>query len=153
MRLSRNVKYFSHMSVIYFINDFQYLQIIYCHYRIKLLWKKCSYAFNHSHKKRKDSLEARAAYSWILKLTWNFGGGRGNSASTFFKTARSSWFWCSHSCNWLFYMLDKDNIISTGVSEAVEKIPTDEKDCRKCSFIFFTLHSYSIQRTDQHISS
>ena len=139
MRLSCNVKYFSHMSVIYFINDFQYLQIIYCHYRIKLLWKKCR--------------EARAAYSWILKLTWNFGGGRGNSASTFFKIARSSWFWCSHSCNWLFYMLDKDNIISTSVSEAVEKIPTDEKDCRKCSFIFFTLHSYSIQRTDQHISS
>ena len=25
-------------------------------------------------------------------------------------------------------MLDKDNIISTSVSEAVEKIPTDEKD-------------------------
>ena len=30
-------------------------------------------------------------------------------------------------------MLDKDKIISTSVSEAVEKIPTDEKDYRKCS--------------------
>ena len=34
-------------------------------------------------------------------------------------------------------MLDKDNIISTNVSEAVEKIPTDEKDYRKCSFVFY----------------
>ena len=48
-------------------------------------------------------------------------------------------------------MLDKDNIISTSVSEAVENIPTDEKDYRKCSFMCFTLHSYSIQRADQHI--
>ena len=45
-------------------------------------------------------------------------------------------------------MLDKDNIISTSVSEAVEKIPTDEKDYRKCSFMCFTLHSHSIQRAD-----
>ena len=29
-------------------------------------------------------------------------------------------------------MIDKDNIISTSVSEAVEKIPTDEK-YRKCN--------------------
>ena len=43
-------------------------------------------------------------------------------------------------------MLDKDNIISTSVSEAVEKIPTDEKDYRKCSFRCFTLCSHSIQR-------
>ena len=48
-------------------------------------------------------------------------------------------------------MLDKDNIISTSVSEVVEKIPIDEKDDRKCSFMCFTLHSYSIQTTDQHI--
>ena len=48
-------------------------------------------------------------------------------------------------------MLDKDNIISTSVSEAVEKIPTDEKDYRKCSFMCFTLHSHSIQRADQHM--
>ena len=32
-------------------------------------------------------------------------------------------------------MLDNDNITSTSVSEEVEKIPTDEKDYRKCSFI------------------
>ena len=50
-------------------------------------------------------------------------------------------------------MLDKDNIVSTSVSEAVEKIPTDEKDYRKCSFMCFTLHSYSIQRADQHIAN
>ena len=48
-------------------------------------------------------------------------------------------------------MLDKDNIISTSVSEAVEKVPKEEKDYRKCSIICFTLHSYSIQRADQHI--
>ena len=50
-------------------------------------------------------------------------------------------------------MLDKDNIISTGLPEAVEKIPTDEKDYRKCSFMCFMLHSYSIQRADQHITN
>ena len=43
-------------------------------------------------------------------------------------------------------MLDKD-IMSTSVSEAVEKILTDY--C-KCSFMCFTLHTYSIQRADQH---
>ena len=42
-------------------------------------------------------------------------------------------------------MLDKDNVMSRSVSEAVEKIPTDEKDYRKCSFMFFTLYSHSIQ--------
>ena len=47
-------------------------------------------------------------------------------------------------------MLHKDNIVSTSVSEAVEKIPTDEKkDYRKCSFMCFTLYSHSIQRADQ----
>ena len=50
-------------------------------------------------------------------------------------------------------MLDKDNTISKSVSEAVEKIPTDEKDYHKCSFMCFTLHSHSIQRADQHIAS
>ena len=49
-------------------------------------------------------------------------------------------------------MLDKDNIISTSVSEAVEKVPKEEKDYHKCSIICFTLHSYSIQRADQHNS-
>ena len=43
-------------------------------------------------------------------------------------------------------MLDKENIIRTSVSEAVKKIPSDEKDYRKCSFMCFTLHSHSIQR-------
>ena len=50
-------------------------------------------------------------------------------------------------------MLDKDNIISTSVSEAIDKIPTDEKDYRKYSFMWFTLHSHSIQRADQHIDN
>ena len=50
-------------------------------------------------------------------------------------------------------MLDKDNVISTSVSEAVEKIPIVEIDYRKCSFMCFTLHSYSIQRADQHIAN
>ena len=48
-------------------------------------------------------------------------------------------------------MSDKDNIISTSVSEAVEKIHTDEKDYCKCSFMCFTLHSDNIQRADQDI--
>ena len=50
-------------------------------------------------------------------------------------------------------MLDKYNITSTSISEAVEKIPTDEKDYRKCSFMCFTLYSHSIQRADQHIAN
>ena len=54
--------------------------------------------------------------------------------------------------NLLFYMLDKDNIISAIVSEAVEKIPADEKDYHKCSFICFSLHSHSIQRANQQIA-
>ena len=50
-------------------------------------------------------------------------------------------------------MLHNNNIISTSVSEAVEKIPIDEKDYRKCCFMCFTLRSYSIQRADQHIAN
>ena len=46
-------------------------------------------------------------------------------------------------------MLDTDNIISTSVSEAVAKIPADEKDYRKCSFIHFTLYSHSMQKAKQ----
>ena len=44
-------------------------------------------------------------------------------------------------------MSDKDNIISTSVSEAVMKIPADEKDYRKCSFIvlLFTAIAYKEQ--------
>ena len=50
-------------------------------------------------------------------------------------------------------MFDKYNIISTSVLEGLEKIPTDEKDYRKCSFKSFTLYSHSIQRADQHIAN
>ena len=50
-------------------------------------------------------------------------------------------------------MLVKDDIISTSVSEAVVKIPANEKDYRKCSFMCFTLYSHSIQRADQHIAN
>ena len=34
-------------------------------------------------------------------------------------------------------MLDNDNTTSISVSDAAEKIPTDEKDYRKCSFVVF----------------
>ena len=50
-------------------------------------------------------------------------------------------------------MLDKDNIISKNVSEAVEKIPTDKKDYCKCSLMYFSLYNYSIQRADQCIAN
>ena len=52
-------------------------------------------------------------------------------------------------------MLDNDNIISTSVSEAVEKIPADEKDYRKCSFMCFALHSHSSykEQTNIHIAT
>ena len=50
-------------------------------------------------------------------------------------------------------MLDKDNITSTRVSEEVEKIPTDEKGYRKCSFMCFTLHVYSIHKEQTDIYS
>ena len=48
-------------------------------------------------------------------------------------------------------MLDNGNIISTSVSEAVEKIPTDEKDYRKCSFMGFTLHSHNSYKEQTNI--
>ena len=103
------------------------------------------YSIQHSHKKRKDSLETRAVFSWILILTRNFGDGRSGSASTL---ASTSWFWCYqnynwlfYNHNWLFYMLHSD-IISTTVSEAVEKIPTDEKIIANAPLLF-TLHSHS----------
>ena len=50
-------------------------------------------------------------------------------------------------------MLDKDNVITTSVSEPAEKIPTDEKDYHKCSFMCFILHSHSIKRAGQHIAN
>ena len=45
-----------------------------------------------------------------------------------------------------------DNVISTSVSEAVEKIPTDEKDYRNAPLCFI-LHSHSIQTAYQHIAN
>ena len=39
----------------------------------------------------------------------------------------------------LLDMLDSDNIKNKSVSEAVDKIPADEKDYRKYSFICFNL--------------
>ena len=50
-------------------------------------------------------------------------------------------------------MLDKDNIVNTSVSEAVEKISTDEKDYRKCSFIVYFTQPQQLQRVDQHIGN
>ena len=50
-------------------------------------------------------------------------------------------------------MLGKDNIIRTSVSEAVEKIPSDEKDYRKCSFIAYFAQPQQLQRVDQHIAN
>ena len=47
-------------------------------------------SWDDSHKKGKDSLETRPVFSWILILTWNFGGGRSGSASTL---ESASWFW------------------------------------------------------------
>ena len=46
-------------------------------------------------------------------------------------------------------MLDNDNIINTSDSEAVEKIPTYEKNYCKCSFMSFSLQSHSIQTAHQ----
>ena len=60
-----------------------------------IVFQDLTYRLLHGHKKRKDSLETWAAFSWILILTWSFGGGLSNSASTFFKIASASWFWCS----------------------------------------------------------
>ena len=50
-------------------------------------------------------------------------------------------------------MLHNDNVISTSVSEAVEKIPIDEKDYHTCSFIVYFAQSQQLQRVDQHIAN
>ena len=50
-------------------------------------------------------------------------------------------------------MLDNNNIISTSVSEVVGKIPADDKNYRKYSFLCFTLYSHSIPRADQHVAN
>ena len=51
------------------------------------------------------------------------------------------------------YLLHNENIISISVSEAVEKIPTDKKDYRKCSFIVYFAQSQQLQRVDQHTAN
>ena len=49
-------------------------------------------------------------------------------------------------------MLDNDNIIKTGASEVVEKIPTDEKDYRKWSFMFLVCKATAYkQHTNNNI--
>ena len=50
-------------------------------------------------------------------------------------------------------MLDNDNMISTSVSKTVEKIPANEKDYLKSSFMCFTFHSRNMQRSDQLIAN
>ena len=34
----------------------------------------------------------------------------------------------------LHHMLDNDDVMYGNVSDSVEKIPADEKDCHKCTF-------------------
>ena len=48
-------------------------------------------------------------------------------------------------------MLNNSNKISTSVSEAIEKIPTNEKDYRKCSFMCFTLHGHNSYKEQTNI--
>ena len=50
-------------------------------------------------------------------------------------------------------MLHNDNIISISVSEAVEKIPTDEKDYRKFSLMSHFAQPQQLPRVDQHIDN
>ena len=50
-------------------------------------------------------------------------------------------------------MLDNDNIISTSVSEAAEKIPTDEKDYRNAfSCVLLCIATAYKQHTNIHIA-
>ena len=60
--------------------------------------------FKHSHKKQKDSLETRAAFSWLLILTWNVGGGPSDSAPNLLKTASAGCFWCSYTLPYVRYV-------------------------------------------------
>ena len=78
------------------------INLIWLLWRIMHFWSETNFffwliagRFSHSHKKRKNSLEIRAACSWILILTWNLDGGRGHSTSNFYKITSASWFWCS----------------------------------------------------------
>ena len=109
---------------------------------------------DHSHKKQKDSLETQAACSWNLILTWNFGGGQGDSASAFFKIASASWLWCSENYNWLF-ICQITIILEAQVfqrqlrrSLKMKKIIANAPLC-----VLLCTASYSIQRADKHIAS
>ena len=65
-------------------------------YQLCKILKKCMRNYliqwQIGHKKRKDSMETRTAFSWILKLTSTFGGSPSDSASSFFKIASASCF-------------------------------------------------------------
>ena len=50
-------------------------------------------------------------------------------------------------------MLDNDNIISTSVSDAVEKIPTDERLSQMLLYVFYFVQSQQLQRSDQRIAN
>ena len=50
-------------------------------------------------------------------------------------------------------MLDNDNIISENVSKAVDKIPTDEKNYHKWSFMCFSLRSHRIQHNTNTVTT
>ena len=41
-------------------------------------------------------------------------------------------------------MLDNDNIMTAKASEVVQKVPTDEKDYRKCSLCVIYYHKCSL---------
>ena len=60
-----------------------------------------------------DSLAFKNLVSWEVIIV------RTNSAEKYY--------------NWLLDMLDNDNIMTAKASEVVQKVPTDEKDCHKCS--------------------
>ena len=141
--IERVISIFIPYSFLQFTSFCKKNEIFGIFYQAKLQTRRSAweeYASFHSHKKRKDSLETRAVFSWILILAWSFRGSQSGSVSTL---ASASWFWCYQNYNWLFCMLHNDDIISTSVSETVEKIPTDGKDDRNCSFMCFTLHSHS----------
>ena len=72
-----------HMSLLFSNNSLNSLDLLFDAILIDL---SCNLLI-HSHKKRNDSRETRAVFSWISMLPWNFGGGTSDSAPTFFKTA------------------------------------------------------------------
>ena len=54
----------------------------------------------------------------------------------------------------MFYMLHNDNIISTSVSEAIEKIPVDAKRLSQMLlYVFYFAQPQQLQRVDQHTAN